>query len=354
MKDKAKVEEGKIIGGEALQLSRWAALKSWMQAGLNIGWDLGQGLTLFLPKGLLQPFKSIAPQKNRDIRTHRDRQKSWWDSLSIVDKFNHYSKHTIKGGFLTPAMYLAHYIVSPILGISIAILAMLPGMIGGLVFNQHIRNLEYHYAMDVVNKHSATAVWGAIGMSALLTYSWIGGGFCMPGFTLPSIWLVPALSVTPFLANWVVPMAAAYSLMILLSVGQSLERVYDISRLFAFHSKDKQSWTFSLKGTLNSKLKNEQIRARAKEICLHELDEMSKLYAQKADEYRQQFEKEPYQHELTQKGLLTQYGLIAEQSQLIDALAKATKLESKNDILDQRESSFTQRISDIKKRPYDD
>ncbi len=341
MKGKIKAEE---ITDTDIKLGRWAALKSWVQAGFNIGWDLGQGLTLFLPKGLLQPFKNIAPQKS----ANRNHGKSWWQSLSMVDKFGYYSKKTIKGGFLTPAMYLAHYIVSPVLGISVGILAMLPGLVGGLVFNQHIRNLEYHYAVDVVNKHSATAVWGAIGMSALLTYSWIGGGFCMPGFTLPSIWLIPALSITPFLANWLVPMAVAYSLMVLLSVGQSFERVYDISKLFAFHSKDKQSWTFPLKGKINFRLKNESIKKRTKEMCLHEIEEMSKLYTQKSDEYRQQFEKDPYQRELTQKGLLTQYGLIGEQSKLIDALAKATDLDSKNVILDQREVSFALRISRIK------
>lgn len=338
----------KSSGDTKSKPGRLAALKSWLQAGYNIGWDLGQGLTLFLPKGLFQPFKKIAPIQERHAKSKRAHSQAWWQSLAATDKFNYTAKRLIKNGLLTPAMYLANYIVSPILGLCMGFLSMFPGLIGGLVFNQHIRNLEYHYAINVVDQHSSTAVWGALGMGAIFTYTAMGGGFGIPGFTLPSFGLASALTVSPFLANWIVPMAAAYGIMILLSVGQAIDRVYDISRLFAFHSGAKQTWSFPLKGKLNFRLKNEAIKERTKSLCLSELKQMASLYTEKADEYRQQFEKEPYQENLTQKGLLTQYGLIGELSKLIDAVADAPDEVSKNKILDQREQSFSKRIKHIK------
>lgn len=326
--------------------TRLDSFKSWITAGFNIGWDLGQGLVLFIPKGLLQPFSNISPtepkrykKKSNDLKNHK-----WWSSLSRTDKFNYYSKNAIQHGILTPAVLLANYLVSPLIGALMAVIAMIPGLLGGLIFNQKIRNQEYHYAMDVVNKYSATAVWGALGMSALLTFNYARGGFGIGAINIPSISLylfsTPAISMSPLVATWVLPLVVAYGLMVMLSVGQSLNRIYSISEKFATYSGESLSWRNMLKGTVDVELKDEAVRQHVNDLFSDELKRMSSLYTEKYDRLRQTLERDPTSSELAATGVLTQYQLMKQHRTFIRELKAAPDVKTQEQMIQAHRQAF--------------
>ncbi|MCS5707440.1 urea transporter [Candidatus Berkiella cookevillensis] len=312
--------------------TRVEAFNSWIIAGFNIGWDLGEGLSLFIPKGLLQPFTKLSPRAS--TRSHRE-------NIATRLKMNQH-------GLLTPAIWLAHYVLSPLLGAGIALLALMPGILGGLFFNQKIRNLEYHYAMDVVNQYSGTAVWGALAMSALLTYAWLSGSFSLPGFTVPSIsfyyFATPALAISPLLATWLLPLAAAYGMMVLLSIGQSVNRIYDITTKFSVYQGKTHQWPYTLRSTVDYELKNEYLKQEIHTLFQNELEKMATYHDKCHDELRQKLERDPTLSELSQKGVLTQYQLMREQKDLLTQLKVAFDKPTQQSIMQGRKMKFNKRI----------
>lgn len=312
--------------------TRVEAFRSWIIAGFNIGWDLGEGLSLFIPKGLLQPFTKLSPRK--PTRSHRK-------NTALQSKTSQY-------GLLTPAIWLAHYVLSPLLGASIALLALIPGILGGVFLNQKIRNLEYHYAMDVVNQYSGTAVWGAFAMSALLTYGWFSGSFILPAFTLPSIsfyyFATPALAISPLLATWLLPLAVAYGMMVLISVGQSLNRVYDITSKFSVYQGKTHRWPYMLRSTVDHALKNEYLKKEIHTLFKNELEKMAMYHDKCHDELRQRLERDPTLSELAGKGVLTQYQLMREQKDLLTQLKVTADQPTQQSIIQGRKMKFKQRI----------
>lgn len=318
--------------------SRVDAFNSWIIAGFNIGWDLGEGLSLFIPKGLLQPFAKVSPQA---LNTK---------SRSSQQSHRRYNAKTNQHGLLTPAVWLAHYVVSPLLGGVIALLALIPAILGGLVFNQEIRNLEYHYAMDVVNQYSGTAVWGALAMSVLLTYTWARDSFSLPAFALPSLsfyyFSTPGLAISPLLAAWLLPLTVAYGMMLLLSIGQSLNRMYDITSKFAVYQGEKHRWPYALRSVVDYELKNETLKQEVHVLFQSELEKMAVYHDKCHDQLRQILEREPTLLELSQKGVLTQYQLMREQKDLLTQLKVIPDKPTQQSIIQSRKMKFRQRIQE--------
>lgn len=312
--------------------TRVEAFNSWIIAGFNIGWDLGEGLSLFIPKGLLQPFTKLSPRAS--TRSHHK-------NTASRSKMSQYA-------LLTPSIWLAHYVLSPLFGASIALLALIPGILGGFFFNQKIRNLEYHYAMDVVNQYSGTAVWGALAMSALLTYAWLSGSFSLPAFTVPSIsfyyFATPVLAISPLLATWLLPLTAAYGMMVLLSIGQSVNRIYDITSKFSLYQGKTHQWPYTLRNTVDYELKNEYLKKEIHALFENELEKMATYHDQCHDELRQRLERDPTLSELSRKGVLTQYQLMREQKDLLTQLKVTADEPTQQSIIQGRKMKFKQRI----------
>lgn len=317
---------------------RLSAIQSWAKLGFNIGWDLGQAAVLFIPMGLLSPITSIAPKRPQRSKPRVPKRDTWWQTLSLAEKFNLSAKKGVKMGLLAPAYYLAHYLISPLLGALIGLISLSIGLVGGGIFNQYIYNTDYQYAMDVVKEHSATAVWGSLAMGVLLTYTALGGGLSIPGFSLFG------LLISPFLANFIVPLSVAYALMAGLGVGQAIDRIYDVSTLFATHMGSKQKWAFHLGGVIKAKLKIPAIQNRTIELFQLETQAMAKAYTRAEDELRQKLERAPYKDELEQNGILNQWALHQDQLSFLNTLAEAVNETDKNQLLDQRQKEFQIRM----------
>lgn len=317
---------------------RLSAIQSWAKLGFNIGWDLGQAAVLFIPMGLLSPIASIAPKQPQRPKRRAPKRDSWWQTLSLTDKFNLSAKKGVKMGLLTPAHYLAQYFISPLFGTLIGLISLGIGLVGGGIFNQHIYNTDYQYAMDVVRQYSATAVWGSLGMGAILTYTALGGGLTIPGFS------IFGLLISPFVANFIVPLSVAYALMAALGVGQAIDRIYDVTALFATHLGSKQKWAFNLSGVIKAKLKIPAIQNRTIEQFQQETWAMAKAYTTVENELRQKLERAPYTDELEQKGILNQWALHQDQLSFLNALAEAENETDKHQLLDQRQKEFQSRM----------
>lgn len=309
------LETGRVEEPRLVAPGRMKAFFSWITAGYRIGWDLGQGLVFFLPMGLLRPS---------------------------------YAKNNPPKGIFVPIGYLADYLISPLCGAFVGMICAFPGLLGGLFYKQEIKNQDYHYAMDIVKQYSATAVWGALVMSGLLTVSFIMGGASLPAISVPSLPLylfsTPALSMPALVVNLIMPIMLAYSLMVGLSVGQSFLRVYHLSERFALYQAEKSKWPYTLRTTVDHYIKDPHLNKKIHTLLQLELEQMSAQHTVSFDQLRQTLERDPTATELAQTGVLNRYELMRKQRDFVIELSNCSNETKQAALLESRSRAAKQSL----------